>query len=72
MSKRLSDFDERLYALVETALAEDLGEGDHSTLAVIPSDTRGKAVLKIKQEGVLAGERAEDWAPPPGPCPTTA
>ena len=36
-------------------MAEDLGEGDHSTLAVIPADARGKAVLKIKQDGILAG-----------------
>src|SRR5450432_795071 len=36
-------------------MAEDLGEGDHSSLAVIPADAKGKAVLKIKQEGILAG-----------------
>jgi nicotinate-nucleotide pyrophosphorylase (carboxylating) len=55
MSKPVDHFDERLRLLVETALNEDLGEGDHSTLAVIPADTRGKAVLKIKQDGILAG-----------------
>jgi nicotinate-nucleotide pyrophosphorylase (carboxylating) len=36
-------------------LAEDLGDGDHSSLASIPSDASGKAVLKIKEKGVLAG-----------------
>jgi nicotinate-nucleotide pyrophosphorylase (carboxylating) len=36
-------------------MAEDLGQGDHSTLAVIPADAKGKAVLKIKQDGILAG-----------------
>ena len=41
--------------MIQAALAEDLGEGDHSTLAVIPADVRGKAVLKIKQDGILAG-----------------
>jgi nicotinate-nucleotide pyrophosphorylase (carboxylating) len=55
MSLTIPDFDERLYSLVKAALAEDLGEGDHSTLAVIPPDSRGKALLKIKQEGILAG-----------------
>jgi nicotinate-nucleotide pyrophosphorylase (carboxylating) len=55
MSRPVSHFNEQLLVLVQTALAEDLGEGDHSTLAVIPADTRGKAVLKIKQEGILAG-----------------
>ncbi|MBA4167860.1 MAG: carboxylating nicotinate-nucleotide diphosphorylase [Chitinophagaceae bacterium] len=49
------DFDERLNVLVTAALAEDTGDGDHSTLSCIPADARGKAVLKIKQGGVLAG-----------------
>jgi nicotinate-nucleotide pyrophosphorylase (carboxylating) len=53
--KPVANFDERLQALIQTALAEDLGEGDHSTLAVIPADASGKAVLKIKQDGILAG-----------------
>ncbi len=48
-------FDERLQALVTVAMDEDLGEADHSTLAVIPADARGSAILKIKQEGMLAG-----------------
>ena len=55
MSKTVSHFDEHLRVLVQAALAEDVGEGDHSTLAVIPADARGKAALKIKQEGILAG-----------------
>lgn len=37
------------------ALAEDIGSGDHSTLACINPDEKGKAILKIKEEGVLAG-----------------
>jgi nicotinate-nucleotide pyrophosphorylase (carboxylating) len=41
--------------LIDEALKEDIGEGDHSTLASIPADARGKAVLKIKEQGVLAG-----------------
>jgi nicotinate-nucleotide pyrophosphorylase (carboxylating) len=55
MSKAVSHFDERLQELVQAALTEDVGDGDHSTLGVIPADTMGKAVLKIKQEGTLAG-----------------
>jgi nicotinate-nucleotide pyrophosphorylase (carboxylating) len=55
MSNTHSDFDERLLVLMKAAFEEDLGEGDHSTLAVIPADTKGKAILKIKQGGVLAG-----------------
>jgi nicotinate-nucleotide pyrophosphorylase (carboxylating) len=49
------NFDEQLKELVDGALREDVGEGDHSTLCCIPADVRGKAVLKIKQDGVLAG-----------------
>lgn len=49
------DFDARLYELVDAALKEDIGDGDHSTLCCIPADVNGKAVLKIKQDGLLAG-----------------
>ena len=51
----MKNFDERLFKLIDAALQEDIGEGDHSTLCCIPSDAKGKAVLKIKQDGVLAG-----------------
>ncbi len=40
---------------IQAALQEDVGSGDHSTLACISPDARGKAVLKIKEDGVLAG-----------------
>jgi len=49
------DFDSRLHKLVDNALLEDVGDGDHSTLCCIPAHVKGKAVLKIKQEGILAG-----------------
>ena len=49
------DFDEQLQKLIDGALVEDVGDGDHSTLCCIPADVKGKAVLKIKQDGVLAG-----------------
>lgn len=48
-------FDEQLHILIKAALAEDIGDGDHSTLSCIPADAKGKAVLKIKQDGILAG-----------------
>ena len=49
------NFDRQLYHLTDEALAEDVGEGDFSTLSCIPPEVKGKAVLKIKQEGILAG-----------------
>ncbi|MBW0162132.1 MAG: carboxylating nicotinate-nucleotide diphosphorylase [Sediminibacterium sp. Gen4] len=51
----MSHFDEHLKILVTAALKEDIGEGDHSTLSCIPKEQKGKAVLKIKQNGILAG-----------------
>ncbi|MBI5373366.1 MAG: carboxylating nicotinate-nucleotide diphosphorylase [Sphingobacteriales bacterium] len=48
-------FNEKLQHLVEEALREDLGDGDHSALSCIPPAARGKAILKIKQDGILAG-----------------
>jgi nicotinate-nucleotide pyrophosphorylase (carboxylating) len=51
----MKHFREQLRNLVDDALLEDLGDGDHSTLSCISSDARGKAILKIKQDGVLAG-----------------
>lgn len=40
---------------MDEALKEDIGDGDHSTLSCIPVNAKGKAVLKIKEEGILAG-----------------
>ena len=51
----IKDFDAQLYKLVDAALQEDVGDGDHSTLCCIPAGVKGKAVLKIKQDGILAG-----------------
>jgi nicotinate-nucleotide pyrophosphorylase (carboxylating) len=48
-------YDEQLTILINNALAEDIGDGDHSTLSCIPPGARGTAVLKIKDEGILAG-----------------
>jgi nicotinate-nucleotide pyrophosphorylase (carboxylating) len=40
---------------IEAALLEDIGLGDYSTLASIPADAVGMAVLKIKEDGIIAG-----------------
>ena len=41
--------------MIEHYLAEDLGDGDHTSLATIDKATRGKAKLLVKQNGILAG-----------------
>ena len=41
--------------LIKIAIAEDLGDGDHTSLSTIPADAQGKARLIIKQDGILAG-----------------
>ena len=46
---------EQLGLLIKNALKEDIGEGDHSTLSCIDAGAKGKAILKIKEEGLLAG-----------------
>jgi nicotinate-nucleotide pyrophosphorylase (carboxylating) len=49
------NYDTALLELIKNALAEDIGSGDHSTLSCIDKNTEGKAILKIKQDGILAG-----------------
>ncbi len=44
-----------LREFISRSVAEDLGDGDHSSLACIPPDSIGKAQLNIKKEGILAG-----------------
>ena len=41
--------------LIDLAFAEDIGDGDHTTLCCIPEDAMGKSHLLIKEEGILAG-----------------
>jgi len=48
-------YDEQLQHLIKNALAEDIGDGDHSTLSSIDANVKGKAILKIKEDGILAG-----------------
>lgn len=41
--------------LIKTALQEDIGDGDHSSLSCIPEDAVGRAKLLVKEPGILAG-----------------
>ena len=56
----IANYDELLQLLISNALKEDIGEGDHSTLSCIAADAKGKAVLKIKEEGILAGMKVAE------------
>ena len=47
--------DELIDDLLTLAFAEDVGDGDHTTLSTIPADERGRQRLIIKEEGILAG-----------------
>jgi nicotinate-nucleotide pyrophosphorylase len=42
-------------AFIQSALREDIGEGDHTSLSTVPADAVGTAELKVKDRGVLAG-----------------
>lgn len=46
-----------LAGFILKSLSEDIGNGDHSSLACIPSDAMGKAKLLVKEKGVIAGMR---------------
>lgn len=47
--------DELIDELLDLAFAEDIGDGDHTTLCCIPEDEMGKSHLLVKEEGILAG-----------------
>ena len=49
------NIDQQIDLLIKNALLEDIADGDHSTLSTIDPLAEGKAVLKIKQDGILAG-----------------
>ncbi|HEU5293055.1 MAG TPA: nicotinate-nucleotide diphosphorylase (carboxylating), partial [Cyclobacteriaceae bacterium] len=44
-----------LNEFITAALKEDVGDGDHATLASIPAAARSKAKLLVKDDGILAG-----------------
>ena len=47
--------DELIDRLIDLSFAEDIGDGDHTTLCCIPEDAMGKSRLLIKEEGIIAG-----------------
>ncbi|RZJ79606.1 MAG: carboxylating nicotinate-nucleotide diphosphorylase [Flavobacterium sp.] len=56
MHHKISILDIQLiHQFIKNALAEDVGDGDHTSLSTIPSGTQGRAKLIIKEDGILAG-----------------
>lgn len=47
--------EKNLNTFIDSALIEDVGDGDHTTLSTIPADSTGKAKLLVKEEGIIAG-----------------
>ena len=50
-----TQFQKELELIISNAIREDVGDGDHSSLACIPSTAMGKAKLLVKDEGIIAG-----------------
>jgi nicotinate-nucleotide pyrophosphorylase (carboxylating) len=48
-------FEAELHLIIENAIREDVGDGDHSSLACIPANAKGKAKLLVKDDGIIAG-----------------
>ncbi|MFD0762447.1 carboxylating nicotinate-nucleotide diphosphorylase [Lutibacter aestuarii] len=48
-------FEKELDIIISNAIREDVGEGDHSSLACIPVEAKGKAKLLVKEDGIIAG-----------------
>ncbi len=48
-------FEKEIEIIISNAIREDVGDGDHSSLACIPESARGKAKLLVKDKGVIAG-----------------
>jgi len=54
------DYNTSLHHLIAEGLKEDIGTGDYSTLCCIPMQQKGEAVLKIKEDAILAGMQVAD------------
>ncbi|MGJ5641424.1 carboxylating nicotinate-nucleotide diphosphorylase [Formosa sp. S-31] len=50
-----AQFDIEIQGIISNAIREDVGDGDHSSLACIPKSAQGKAKLLVKDEGIIAG-----------------
>jgi len=61
-------FEEELNIIISNAIREDVGDGDHSSLACIPASAEGKAHLLVKDDGIIAGvdfaKRVFDYVDP--------
>ena len=50
-----AQFEKEIDLIIENAIREDVGSGDHSSLACIPAEAKGKTKLLVKDKGILAG-----------------
>ena len=50
-----AQFNLEVAGIIKNAIREDVGDGDHSSLACIPKDAKGKAKLLVKDSGIIAG-----------------
>lgn len=50
-----NDFEMEIAIIIANAIREDIGSGDHSSLACIPEEAQGKAQLLVKDTGIIAG-----------------
>ncbi len=61
-------FNKEIDLIIVNAIREDIGDGDHSSLACIPYDAKGKAKLLVKEDGIIAGidfaKRVFDYVDP--------
>ena len=61
-------FNKEVDLIIVNAIREDIGDGDHSSLASIPYDAIGKAMLLVKEDGIIAGiefaKRVFDYVDP--------
>lgn len=48
-------YEKQLDAFIKNALDEDIGDGDHTSLSCIPQSKKGKAMLLVKEHGIIAG-----------------
>ena len=61
-------FNKEVDLIIANGIREDIGDGDHSSLACIPYDARGKAKLLVKEDGIISGiefaKRVFDYVDP--------
>ena len=50
-----AQFQKEIESIIENAIREDIGDGDHSSLACIPETAMGRAKLLVKEDGIIAG-----------------